>query len=633
MALNLRASKRWRSFSVPISYRIGEARDENRLFDAQNVFSNQGRLETRHGFSRINSSRIGTGSVRSMSYFEEEDGTRHIIVKVGTSIWSVTTAGVATEIKTGLTDTTLHKSVTINGRHIIVIGNDGIFWYDGTNFAVLGNGVPAAPTIAASSSGNNLDASDYRVRVTFYASTIGFETNGGTESSILTVASGERIDVTGMATSATHPLIDKKRVYFRDYKNNGNYLFHSEISLATATATIDENAISTQIPPTGNASPPAGGAKFISKFNRRLAYTANNNQPSDLRFTEPDVPDGTDLSGRGTIISIWGDGPPTGLGTGYYQGDTARPYLIAFKKRSITLINDAFQSTLISDQLGCVSASTIRTINGDIYFLSAFGWRSISNGRLVLDQQSLLPLTLGGGDIDDLFKTNGFEKELNKADFENMFSVYYSELDQYITFVSEGASLSHNAAYPFEFETRGFKRYAFQLNFTAAVEGEDSSGNNVVYLADTSGFIYSHSIQEDRTDTNDLAASIDIEAFALMPWIFGDDLDGSRNFREFIVHAIASSDNITVRHWTNFELSNPLENTYTFTDPADGFILDVSKLDEDALSDPDRTIVKARGDLNRVGISILIGFFQSATNANLKLIRAQLDSSVNGNPN
>lgn len=252
MPLSRKAQSNWQNFSLPISYKVGEDRPKNRFADAQNVISNQGRLETRNGFSRVNTHRIGpSGEILSMSYFVENDGTRHILAKVGTILYNVTTGGAVTELRTGLTATTKHRGVTLNGRHIIAIENDGLFFYDGTNFSALGQAAPTAPTVAASGSGKKLDASDYRVRLTYYASSIGFETNGGVESAIQTVTSGQQIDITSIPNGATHPLIDKVRVYVRDYANDGDYIFWDELDTGVANNTIDENPFSTQTPRPG----------------------------------------------------------------------------------------------------------------------------------------------------------------------------------------------------------------------------------------------------------------------------------------------------------------------------------------------------------------------------------------------
>ena len=50
MPLKRRASKKFRDFDLPVSFKMGEA--GNKLRDALNVFSNQGRLETRFGRGR-----------------------------------------------------------------------------------------------------------------------------------------------------------------------------------------------------------------------------------------------------------------------------------------------------------------------------------------------------------------------------------------------------------------------------------------------------------------------------------------------------------------------------------------------------------------------------------------------------
>ena len=61
-----------------MSFRIAEGRE--RLRDCQNVMSYQGRLDTRFGTSRLNSTTLG-GPVLSLSLYEKEDGTFFQIVK------------------------------------------------------------------------------------------------------------------------------------------------------------------------------------------------------------------------------------------------------------------------------------------------------------------------------------------------------------------------------------------------------------------------------------------------------------------------------------------------------------------------------------------------------------------------
>ena len=67
MPLSYRAQKRVSSFDFGISYRPYETKLSMR--DARNVFTNQGKLETRNGYSRYNSTAMAAG-VQSISFFE-----------------------------------------------------------------------------------------------------------------------------------------------------------------------------------------------------------------------------------------------------------------------------------------------------------------------------------------------------------------------------------------------------------------------------------------------------------------------------------------------------------------------------------------------------------------------------------
>lgn len=639
--LSRKAVITWKNFSIPMSYRIAEDRSSKRFSDCLNVFSNQGRLDTRHGMSRLNSSALASQAL-SVSFFKTISGTVHYIVKAGTTMYSINTSGAATSIKTGLTSTTKHTGVTIRDRHIIAIEEDGLFAYDSAgNFYELGEGAPGAPTVAAAA-GGSLPDSTYRVRYSYYASSRGYETNGGTRSdSVATSGANNKISVSAMSTSATDPDIDKKRIYMQDVTNNSDWLFIAEIDLAAATYTITDVSDSQDIAPTRHAVPGNGGATFVTEFDRGIAYTGRNNFETDVYISESDIPEAINDTGSGLHFNPPGQGEPTGIAQGYYSNDQQRPYLVVTFEKSTHVFSKEFGLTTLSNQIGCVSGRTMRTINGDVYFMSHFGWRVISNGKFVVgtleDQKTSLkdvgvPITLGRGDIDDVFNSSGYFRELNKNDFSNMFSVFYQELDHYMTWISEGSNDNKARSYIYEFETRGFKSFTWPHNTQCAVEAEDGNGNEIILFADDQGYLYTYSIQEDRTDVDSSGSNVNIEAFALIPWLFGDDFDASRNFRNFIVRAIVSTNNITVKAWTNFIQTTLYDYTYSFPDPTSGFELDVSRLDEDAFGD-ERATVEYSEDLLLSGRSLLIGFYQTAANSNLGLVNAQLHTNKNGNSN
>lgn len=632
MPLSKRTVKKIKSFDTSVSYKIDETRD--RLRDARNVFTNQGRLETRFGYSRYNSTSL-SGSILSSSYFKMGDGTTHLIAKVGTVLYSVASSGAHTTLKTGLSATTKHRGVTFNrgtkSRHFISIEGDGLFSYDGTNVDVLGESVPTAPSVATGT--GSLTNGTYTVSLTFYASTIGYETNEGAASSQVTTSS-QGIDVSSIPSSATHSLIDKVRVYLTDVGSGGDPVFVTELNIGTTTYTIDEDPTSSLAPPTKNAQPLSGGGKYLTEFNGKLVYAGNSTYPSDVFFSETDLPDAFDDNGLTQNVQyIAGNGPVTGIVTGFFNDSVLDPYLVIFKKRSIHIYSEIGGQTKIvpiSTEVGCVSHDTIIVKNGDVAFMSEQGWNAIVNGRLLVNEQKE-PQALSQ-DIQDIFRSSGYVYELNRAQFANCFSVYYSTLDQYLTFVAEGANNSFYKVYNYEFDVGGFKPYDFQVPCTSAVIGENSSGDEVVYFSDNQGYFYTHSIYENRTDVDIDNTSTNIAAFALMNWVDGDDYDASFHFREFLIRAVAGSNTLTVKAFINFDMSDFIDYSYTFTDPNSGFILDLSKLDEGIFND-ERTIITSRADINRVGENLLIGFYQEETNANMNIISTQLNFNKHGNRN
>lgn len=638
MPLRLRAKQSWDNFNFGVSYRLGDSRP-NRFLDALNLYSSQNLLRTRPGITRYCDTAVHSTGIDSLSFFKKSDGTSYLLAKADTALYSVATSGAHTSLTTGLSATDKHRAVTLNNRHIIAVGSTALSFYDGTNYSTLGLDTPSAPTVAASGSGNNLAAADYRVVCTFYASSIGAESNKGVESAILTITAGQRIDVSSIDTTSSHPLVDKVRVYVRDYENAGDYIFHSEINLGTATATIDENPLSSRNPPTRNAAPPSGGATHIAKFGRKIAFVGNSSFPNDLYLTEEDVPDAVDDSGRGNVVYIPGQGPPTGLASGYFDDSNQTPYLVVFKKTSTHIYseiagNAAFVT--LDDDIGCVSGDTISLIGGDLYFLSEKGWRILRNGRFLKKKTGIgdeSSYTLAGSDLDDLFTNNGYIYQLNSSDFANMHSAYYATLGQYITWISEGTSTDKSRAYCYEIETDSFKPFRFPENITASCVGEDSNGRKCLYLGDASGFIYQYRIQNDNTDHNRDRESVNIETFFILSHLPGSDgdFDATYNYYELILDAIANSENFTIKYFPDFDLGAENELTYSFPDPNSGFVLDVSQLDVGKFTDG-RTMVRARGSLQYRAKSMAIGVYLNASGVTMDLIRGQLNLNKNGNP-
>ena len=312
MPQRLRATIGIKPAKLAVSYRVDA---ENKMRDARNVCSIQDMLRTRNGVQRLNGTAISSSNVLSVSFYKTLLNARKYIAKAGTSLYSVAETGSSSAIKTGLTSGLKHRSIIANGRCIITCETDGLFSWDGTTFTQLGQAAPSTPNVAAGT--GSLADSTYKVGITFYSSTIGFESNFTDSSAVATSSQG--IDVSSIPATAANDLIDKVRVYLRDDTANGAYLFITELSLGTTTYTIAANSTSTQTPPTTHAPPKSGGAKYLTTFGKKVVYSGNATFPSEVFFSEEYIPDAFNDTDTAIVIKASGQGPVTGIGTGFYD--------------------------------------------------------------------------------------------------------------------------------------------------------------------------------------------------------------------------------------------------------------------------------------------------------------------------
>jgi hypothetical protein len=627
MPLQRRATRKIKGFDISLSLKANE--DRERFIDARNVYSSQDKLQTRHGMSRFNDTSLG-GACLSLSYFQDTDEVNYILSKVGEDVFKVAETGASTSLKSGLVVGSKHRGLTLNNKHLMAIETDGLFQYNGTDFTQLGQSGPIAPTLATNAGA--LTDSSYKVALTYYSSTTGFETNAGGESAtVATVSQG--LLVSAIPITADNATIDKIRVYLKDITNDSDYLFVEEINLGVTSTVISADPGSSATPPTVNGLPPTS-AKYMTVFNKKLVVAGLNDFKNDVLFSEPDLPDAFDSTETRLVLNAVGDGPITGVATGFFNDSIMEPYLVVFKSKSIHIYSerDNFARFIpISDKVGCVSHDSIVVKNGNVFFLSRSGWRAILNAKLATDSQGDV-VTLGNGDIDDIFKSQDYVYGVNRQELGSCFGIYYGALDQYLCWVPEGSNSALTKTYNYEFDVGGFKPYEFAIPATDAVVGE-LLGEEVVFFSDANGFIYKHSINEDRTDVDSSGAAQDVAAFAILNWFNGtDDFDAKYNYRELILRAIASNDTLTVKGFINYDVSDFNDYEYTFPGSLTGFILDVSKLDEGVFND-ERQVITSRADINQVGENLSIGFYQETTNGNMNLVSAQLDFSKNGNRN
>lgn len=628
MVLQRRAIQKFKKFNVGISYKIAD----DKLYDAQNVYNNKDITETRFGIARWNDTSLAA-PILSQTFFKNDAGDRYLLAKVGTVLYKVNASGAATSIKTGLTSSTKHRAVTLNNRHIIAIETDGLFSYDGTTFTQLGQAVPSTGSCAIVAGGTLTATNTYQVALTFYASTIGFETNAEELSTIATTAD-RTIRVSSIPGSADNALIDYVRVYLKDVTAGGSYKYVTQIAIGTTTYDISAPPTSTQTIPTTHGAVTSGGGKYITTFGKRIAYAGNNSYKSDVFISEEFLPDAFDGTSTSKTLFIEGQGPITGIACGTFSDASLDPYLVIFKKNSTTIyseIGGISRQSQLDGNIGCVSNETIKVINGTIFFLSETGWFQIFNGTMLKDKTNN-PVPLGNGGVDDIFARTGWSKGLNRAQFANYFSCIYSTHRQYWTFVVEGSETSFMKAYVYERDIEGFRTFVFKTAFTSACEGEDASGNQVVFLSDSGGRVYTYSLNNDLHDVDTSNSTQTIPAFLILPFTLENDINSTYNYRFLTVRALTSDNAVTGKAFYNWDQSTSDNNSFDFSSDDTGFILDTSQLDVDSFGN-ERSIAKSTIDINRTADTVMFGFYQDIEDANIGLVSAQLEYNKNGNAN
>jgi hypothetical protein len=543
MGVKQKALQTLKRLTLPVSYRLS---DENGLIDARNVFDSKGVMETRYGTKLYNTTSLG-GTVLSMSFYKTNNGAIYKLAKVGTTLYSVAGSGAHTAIKTGLSPVTKHRGVTTGNRHIMAIEGDGLFSFNGTTCTPLGQ-LPPTTLTAAISAGGSLTANTYQVGITFYSSTTGFESNQFNSAQCVAAAGNLQISISAIPTTAANAAIDTVRIYLKNVTTAGAYLFSGSVALGVSTYTITANSISTITPPVINDAPLSGGGKYVAVFGKKLAYAGNSTYLSDVYLSNNYLPDAFDSTSSQIVLKAEGQGPITGLAVGFYSTSFLSPYLVIFKKNAITIYSELYANpnqVQLDTSVGCVSAETIRVRNGNVYFMSENGWYMIDNGVIQKTDQGL-PLSLGGGAIDDVFSRRGWSLQLQSSLYSSCFSVFYSTLNHYMTFVADGVNSTFLKAYVYEERIAGFRVFSFKTAFTCATEGEDDSGNQCIFMADTAGSIYTYSVINPRHDENSAAVSQSIPAYAILPYFSPEDCSSTYNFRTLIVRAIGGGSTINI---------------------------------------------------------------------------------------
>lgn len=628
-----KATKKWKFIDRSVSYDVLK---KDKLIDASNVYPKNGRLNTRPPLKIWRRMDDSSTPIDSISWHKDSSGLYNAIVKQGTNLIACSETSQST-LKSGLTDGIKHRGVTYSGRHFIAMGVDGLFSTDGTIFTQLGQSAPAfdqsTDVSAVYGVGGTFSTTvGYSVRITYYSSSTGFESNALKNVSILSSTPANFALRVTLPTTADNLTIDKVRIYLaEDSIADDQYFFISEVDLGTSSYDILSSPTSTQVPPTKNGFIPSNKGKYLAIFDGSLVIAGNDDYPNDIFISERYYPDAFDQTSTARTLFADGQGDVTGIGVGFYNNDGLNPFLCIFKRDSIQIYSEIgglpYQAT-ISDDIGCISHDTIKTIDGVVYFMSAQGWYSVINGRLAYRAEGK-PAEISGNDLDSIFNKNTGDHNLTRSNFDNFFSCYYPTLNQYMTFVSEDGGTDISRCYTFDVENRGF----YPFNFSALLSGVANwtSSNEIDYLlfsSATSGRIYSYATNEETDATRTNIESGLIEPFIVTEYTYGDDIDATFNFGYMYIRAKYDSDALNARVYLDYNRQDFESSIFPSTEPDMGFVLDESKLDEGVMINSDKIEVSKVG-IFKTAKSLMVQLYKD-NDGDIGLIDFQVDVSKNG---
>lgn len=611
---------------APLSYK---ALADKRVNDCLNITSDGREEITRFGLKKLFQLNLGE-DIKSASFYV---GKKEIfyIIKAGGTLYSRKADGTIKTLLTGLNEASKHSGKDFFGRHFIALGSDGVYVTDGDKISTIGNNAPAGITVAVEAGGNLNATSRYQIGLTFYSSGYGYESGRFTSAIVDTTSTNKQIKISNIPTTATNAFIDRVRIYLRNDTTNSEFLFVTELPLGTLTYTVTANTLSTIIAPKyGTAQ--ASQATNIGEFNGCLVLSGDSRYPTDVEVSEPYIPEAFAVGPEKKVIQAMGKGPIIGLQTGFYNNSNITPFLVICQRNSTTIYNELNgipNQAEIDPHIGCVSPFTMQIRNGMVVFLSDRGWYSVYNGEFVRDEGGN-PQTICGGDLDAKFNRPGWEREIDKGNFENFFSAYFGTNKEYITLISEGKTKRTNIAYSYNENIGGFRRYEFPQDLTCACSAVVNNQNSIIF-GDSQGALYIYSASNDNIDELFDGTKKIIKTYLTPQYIIPQDLASSYNYR-FLTLRLRSAREGQISIFADASLNNSNVGDFVFdtSDSASEFILDVSQLDVDSFG-PESTYITRTIDLSLTGELLLLKIAQVFENGKFGLLNAQLQMNKNGN--
>jgi len=545
---------------------------DTELSDIRNfTYDKKGALTLRGGFTKINTTAIGSDPIMSLGGYYKSGATEEFIATAGTSIYKYDSSTQRfTAIKTGLSGDGLVFGMHQYMNHFYMgNGTDPIQVYDGTNVWDIGYTKPASAPTASDGGAGSMSAGTYKYKVTFYYAD--GESNPCDSYAEVTIADSHQVSLSDIPTGNSR--VTQRKIY-RTTAGGTTYKLLTTISDNTTTTYTDntpDSGLGADMD-TDNDAPPA--CKYIVNHKGRLWLAGDSNNPSRLYYSKSLHPESFPSTYYWDIGRDDGDEI-----TGIFVNLGA---LIIFKKYSTWVLtgdtptgaNADMVKEKVNPTIGCISAKTAVHAGNDMFFLTPnLGVHRLH--RIILaetesfDAEALtekIQPTIDGLNKDRLIYAHG---------------VSYNH--KYYLFVPNGTSnypdialvLDLRDMHPDREETIAWTIYD-NMEFTSSCWYLDSEGEHIYVGSDSTGYTY-----ELESGTNDDGASI--VAYATTKYFDMGSFIYPKILRILAVHGRASEDyEFTIRQ---FVLYKGVENQYTTTFRGGGVVSSSDVLWDDVVFD------------------------------------------------
>ena len=249
-------------------------------------FNVKGQIEKRDGFSKHNTTSLGSGhGISGLHRFYKRNEDKEFICSWNTRLYKMAAASphagtvllskLATE-KVVTVDSETHFC-TFKDHCYIANGAEGFMKYGGTYVRDVGMTIPIAPTYTSQANGS-LTAGDYKFVVT-YVDEDGYESDGGAESAAMTAGADPNDGLIIVIPVSSDDKVDKRRIY-RTKVDGSTFYYDGEVANNTGTAytsTISDAAIGLKSELHTDHDAPISTPDLVSKRRARLVISSDEN--------------------------------------------------------------------------------------------------------------------------------------------------------------------------------------------------------------------------------------------------------------------------------------------------------------------------------------------------------------------